>query len=63
MENRDINALEQINIPQFSRLDDIGTTLRLLESLFVTMLVDVIVGHTKLCGHSEKADTILENFS
>ena len=43
-ENCDINVLEQASIPQFSRLDDIGTLLRLLESFFVNMLVDMIVG-------------------
>ena len=56
--NCDINVLEQVNIPQF-----IGTPLRLFESFFVNMLVDMIVGYTKLYGHREKADTSLENFS
>ena len=62
-ENCDINVLEQASIPQFSRLDDIGTLLRLFESLFVNMLVDMIVGYTKLYGNREKADTSLENFT
>ena len=62
-ENRDINVLEQANIPQFSRLDDIGTPLRLFESFFVNMLVDMIVGYTKFDDHREKADTSHENFS
>ena len=62
-ENCDINVLEQTNIPQFSRIDDIGTPPRLLKSFFVNMLVDMIVGYTKLYGHREKADTSLENFS
>ena len=56
-ENRDINVLEQANIPQFSRLDDIGTPLRLFEWFFANMLVDMIVGNAKLYGHREKADT------
>ena len=56
--NCDINVLEQVNIPQF-----IGTPLRLSESFFVNMLVDMIVGYTKLYGHREKADTSLESFS
>ena len=56
--NCDINVLEQVNIPQF-----IGTPLRLFESFFVNMLVDMIVGYTKLYGHREKADTSLESFS
>ena len=62
-ENCDINVLEQASIPQFSRLDDIGTLLRLLESFFVNMLVDMIVGYTNLYGNREKADTSLENFT
>ena len=62
-ENRGINVLQQANIPQFNRLDDIGTPLRLFESFFVKMLVDMIVGYTKLYGHRQKADTSLENFS
>ena len=56
--NCDINVLEQVNIPQF-----IGIPLRLFESFFVNMLVDMIVGYTKLYGHREKADTSLESFS
>ena len=43
-ENRDINVVEQANIPHFSKLDDIGTPLRLFESFFVDVLVDMIVG-------------------
>ena len=62
-ENCDINVLQQANIPQFNRLDNIGTPLRLFESFFVNMLVDMIAGYTKLYGHREKADTSLENFS
>ena len=62
-ENCDINVLEQANIPQFSRLDDIGTPIRLFEQFFVNMLADMIVGYTQLYGHREKADTSLENFS
>ena len=57
------NVLQQANIPQFNRLDDKGTPLRLFQSFFVNMLVDMIVGSTKLYGHREKADTSLENFS
>ena len=43
-ENRDINVVEQTNIPQFSELDDIGTSLRHFESFFVNALVDMIAG-------------------
>ena len=46
--NRDINVVEQINIPQFSKLDDVGTPLRFFESFFDDVLVDVILGYTKL---------------
>ena len=37
-------------------LDDIVTTLRLLELFFDDVLVDMIVGYTKLYSHREKAD-------
>ena len=43
-ENRDINVVQQANIPHFSKLDDIGAPLRLFESFFVDVLVDMIVG-------------------
>ena len=43
-ENRDINVVEQANIPHFSKLDDIGTPLRLFESFFIDVLADMIVG-------------------
>ena len=36
--------------------------LRLFESLFDNALIDIIVGYTKLYGHTQKADTSLENF-
>ena len=62
-ESRDIDVLEQTNIPQFSKLDDIGTPLRIFESFFFNMLVDMIVVYIKLYGHREKADTSLEEFS
>ena len=61
-ENRDINVVEQANIPHFSKLDDIGIPPRLFKSLFVDMLLDMIVGYTKLYGHREKADNSIENF-
>ena len=52
----------QASIPLFSKLSDTGTPLRLFESFFVDVLVDMIVGYTKLYGHREKANTSLENF-
>ena len=58
-ESRDINVVEQANIPQFNKLGGIGTLLRLFESFFVDVLVDVFVGYPKLYGHREKADTSL----
>ena len=42
--NRDISVVEQADIPHFRKLDDIGTSLRLFESFFVDVLVDMIVG-------------------
>ena len=44
LENRDISVVEQAHIPYFRKLDDIGTSLRLFESFFVDVLVDMIVG-------------------
>ena len=61
-ESRNINVVKQANIPQFSKLDDIGTPLIIFESFFVDVLVDTVVGYTKLYDHREKADTSLENF-
>ena len=54
-ENRDINVVERANTPKFSKLDNIVTPLRLLELLFDDVLVDMIVGYTKLYSHREKA--------
>ena len=54
-ENRNINAVEQANIPEFSRLDDIVTPLRHLELFFHDVLVHMIVGYTKLYSHREEA--------
>ena len=59
-ENCDINVLEQASIPQFSRLDDIGTLLRHFESFFVNMLVDMIVGYTKFTVIERKQTLVLK---
>ena len=53
--NCDINVLEQANTPKFSKLDDIVTPLRLLKLFFDHVLVDMIIGYTKLHSHREKA--------
>ena len=37
-ENRDANVVEEANIPKFSKLDNIGTSLRLFELFFVWVL-------------------------
>ena len=55
-ENSDINVVERANISKFSKLDDIVTPLRLLELFFDDVLVDMIVGYTKLYSHREKKD-------
>ena len=57
---RDINLAKQTNIPKFSKLDDIGTPLKLFELSFDDALVDMIAGYTKLHGHKEKAETSSE---
>ena len=63
-ENHDINNVGQANIPKFrdSTFHYIGTPLRLFESIFVDVLVNMIIGYTKLYGHREKADTRFESF-
>ena len=47
--NRDINVVEQANIPLGS--------LRLFELFFDDAIVSMIVGYIKLYGRKEKADT------
>ena len=42
-QNRDINVVEWVNIPIISKLDDIGTPLRLFELFFDGVLLDMIV--------------------
>ena len=59
-ENCDINVVERANIPKFSKLDNIVTPLRLLELFFDDVLVDMIVGYTKLYSHREKTDIRFE---
>ena len=59
-ENRDINVVQRVNIPKFSKLDDFVTLLRLLELFFDGVLVDMIVGYTKLYSHREKAEISFE---
>ena len=51
---------KQVNIPKFSKLDDIVTPLRVSELFFDNVLVDIIVGYTKLYSHREKADISFE---
>ena len=46
--NRDINVVEQANIPKFSKLNDIVTLFRLLELFFDNVLVYMIVAYIKL---------------
>ena len=60
--NRDAIVAEQTNIPQFSKLDDIGTPLRLFESFFVDMLVDMILA-TPSCAVIERKQTLVLKIS
>ena len=55
-ETRDIDVVERANTEKFSKLDNIVTPLRLLELFFDDVLVDMIVGYTKLHSHRERAD-------
>ena len=59
-ENRNINVEEHANGPHFNKQHNAGAPLRLSDSFFVDVLVDMIVGNTKLYGHSEKADISLD---
>ena len=59
-ENRDINVAETPNIPKFSKLDEIVNPLELLELFLDDVLVDIIVGCTKLYTHKERADNSFE---
>ena len=56
-ENRDINVVECVNIPKFSKLDDIVAPLRLLKLFFDDELVDMIFGNTNLYSHREREQT------
>ena len=60
LENCNINIVERENIPKFNKLGDIVTPLRLLELFFDDVLVDMIVGYTKLYSHREKANISFE---
>ena len=60
--NRDVIVAEQTNIPQFSKLDDIRTPLRLFESFFVDMLVDMILA-TPSCAVIERKQTLVLKIS
>ena len=59
-ESGDINVVERASIPKFSKLGDIVTPLRFLELFFDDVLVDMIVGYSKLCNHRERADISFE---
>ena len=59
-ENRDIYVVKLANTPKFSRLYDIVTFLRLLKLFFGNILVDMVVGYTKLYSHREKTGISFE---
>ena len=59
-ESGDINVVERASIPKFSKLGDIVTPLRFLELFFDDVLVDMIVGYSKLYSHRERADISFE---
>ena len=55
-----INVVEWANIPKFSKLDNTVTSLRLLKLFFDDVLVDMIVGSSKLNSHRKRADISFE---
>ena len=58
--NCDINVAERTNIPKFSKLDDIMTPLRIPKLFSDNVLVDMIVGYTKLYSHRKNVDISFE---
>ena len=58
-ESGDINVVERASIPKFSKLGDIVTPLRFLELFFDDVLVDMIVGYSKLYSHREREQTLV----
>ena len=48
---RDIDVVERANTGKFSKLHNIVTPLKLLELFFDDVLVDMVVGYTKLYSH------------
>ena len=60
LKNRDTNVAEMVNISKFSKLNDIGTPLRLFEYFFDDTLVEMVVSYAKFYGHREKAGTSFE---
>ena len=50
-ETRDIDVVERANTGKVSKLRNIVIPLRLLELFFDDVLVDMIVGYTKLYSH------------
>ena len=59
-ETRDIDVVERANTGKFSKLHNIVTPLKLLELFFDDVLVDMVVGYTKLYSHRQKADISFE---
>ena len=59
-ETRDIDVVEWANTGKFSKLHNIVTPLKLLELFFDDVLVDMVVGYTKLYSHRQKADISFE---
>ena len=58
-ENRDINVEKWANIPKFSKLEDIATSVRLLELFFDDVLVDmVLVLATPSCTAIKRKQTL-----
>ena len=54
-----INVVEWANIPKFSKLDNTVTSLRLLKLFFDDILVDMIVGPSKLNSHREREQKLV----
>ena len=59
-ENRDVNVVERAIIQKFSKLDNTVTPLGLLELFIDDVLLDMIVGYTKLYSHRGKVDISFE---
>ena len=59
-ENCDANVAEQVNIPKFSKLDNIETPFRFFELFFDNALIHMSVGYTMFMVMQSKQILVLK---